>query len=231
MSSFSKRPYVRRLIIAAFIAGTLCIAGIASAASRNVLWEIVSGCLDPTIPNYCTLCRWPLATSPCGADKRCEKTSELWAETADYAAIRDIKMCNCPEGFVHGLVLPRTRVTGVEDPHRPDGIWNFAWTVAARRIHDPSHICLVVNPSGMRTQDQLHVHIMRLQSDARQKLEKCSGVHITDLDTVWETAGKLAADNGLRDYGVIVIQTSGGGYWVHIEKESPEREYGVISCR
>ncbi len=228
-SSFRRRYY--RLFTIVFIAGTLWISGVAAAASRNVLWEIVSGCLDPTTPNYCTLCRWPLDTSSCGAGKPCEKTCQLWAETADYAAIRDIKMCNCPEGFVHGLVLPRTRVTGVEDPHRPDGIWHFAWNVAAQRIHDLSQICLVVNPSGMRTQDQLHVHIMRLQTDARQRLEKFSGAHITDLNTVWKTAGKLAATAGLNDYGVIVIQAADGGYRVSIEKESPEREYGVVSCR
>ena len=56
--------------------------------------------------------------------------TELWVESNNYLVISDSKMCGCPEGFVHGLALPRAHITGIEDKVLPDGIWKFAWDAA-----------------------------------------------------------------------------------------------------
>jgi CDP-diacylglycerol pyrophosphatase len=140
-------------------------------------------------------------------------------------------MCGCPEGFVHGLALPRWRVTGVEDPGSPDGIWEVAWNAACKRIEDESSIALVVNPKGRRSQDQLHVHIVRLQQDARQKFDKLTVTRVQCLHEVWKAAAQRAVSEGLDDYGVLVASNPQGGFMLLIEKNSPERTYTEERCR
>ena len=215
------------LTIASVIASTPAI----SEAGRDALWEVVSLCLDPTTADYCTKCRWPRAESPCTPDPKCTATTEVWAESKDYAVIRDIKMCGCPEGYVHGLAIPRARVTGVEDPERPNGIWRFAWDTAARKISDPSVIALAVNPLGMRSQDQLHIHLVRLRPDARSQIVQLPTTRVSDLDGVWDAAERSAKEMNLTDYGVIVFSHPDGGFIVRIEKGSPEWLYTEAKCR
>src|SRR5215469_14810930 len=109
-------------------------AGCATAgSSRDVLRDIVLQCLDPEQPRYCARCRWPQAGT-CDLEYPCTRTTEVWAQTQEYVAIRDIKMCGCPAGFVHGLAMPRYPVSGAEDWRRPDGIWRFGWEAARGRI-------------------------------------------------------------------------------------------------
>ncbi|MCX5881995.1 MAG: CDP-diacylglycerol diphosphatase [Deltaproteobacteria bacterium] len=176
-------------------------------------------------------CRWPRIETTCHHDGKCKDTTEVWAETIDYAIIRDHKMCGCPEGFVHGLAIPRARVTGIEDPNRPDGIWRFAWEVAQRTISDQSVIALVVNPQRLRSQDQLHVHILRLKKDARQRLGEFPASRLQDLDEVWRAARQGAAEVNLDDYGVLVAAHPDGGFLVRVENGSPEWLYTEGNCR
>ncbi len=199
-------------------------------AGRDALWEIVSSCLDPTVPDYCKNCRWPRTESTCPHDNKCTSTSEVWAETHDFAVIRDIKMCGCPEGYVHGLAIPRTRVTGVEDPNRPTGIWRFAWDAACKKISDPSAIALSVNPPNLRSQDQLHIHMVRLKQDARKQLAELPTSRVQDLDSVWSAADQSAKEMNLTDYGVIVVSHPEGGFLVRVEKGSPEWLYTETKC-
>jgi len=221
------------LVISVLIlAGNFVTAPAVAEGARDALWEIVSNCLDPTVADYCQRCRWPrIETTTCHHDGKCTDTTDVWAETGDYAAIRDLKMCGCPEGFVHGLVIPRARVTGIEDPKRPDGIWRFAWNVAQIKINDPMAIALVVNPARLRSQDQLHVHILRLKIDARQRLSELPASRLLDLDEVWRAAGRSAAEINLDDYGVIVLSHPDGGFMVRVEKNSPEWLYTEGTCR
>src|SRR5262245_55323697 len=156
-------------------------------SSRTILWRIVSQCLDPSVAGYCATCPSPIGGA-CSADTICTRTTEVWAETPTFVAIRDIKMCGCPEGFVHGLALPRARVFGIEDERRPSGIWPFAWAAATSRIAEPTSIALVVNPPDERTQDQLHVHLVRLAPDARRRLAARSPGRTAALDPVWHGA-------------------------------------------
>ena len=140
-------------------------------------------------------------------------------------------MCGGPEGFVHGLAIQRARITGIEDPNRPDGIWRFAWEIAQRTISDPSVIALVVNPSRLCSQDQLHVHILRLKKEARQRFTGLPASRLQDLGEVWRAAGQSAAEMNLDDYGVLVAAHPDGGFFVRVEKGSPEWLYTDETCQ
>jgi CDP-diacylglycerol pyrophosphatase len=154
----------------------------------------------------------------------------VWGVTREYVAIRDSKMCGCPADFVHGLAIPRTRVTGVEDPGRPDGIWAFAWEAGRKRIGDEAALALAVNPPGRRSQDQLHVHIVRLLPDARARLANAVAVRVTSLNEVWRAAARGAEAAGIKDYGVLVVREP-EGYLVRVEEGSPEKMYTRARCR
>lgn len=79
------------------------------------------------------------------------------------------------------LILASTRrVTGVEDPflQSPDAPNYFADAWSARSFldeegppTDPTRVALVVNPAGLRSQDQMHIHIACLIPGARAELD------------------------------------------------------------
>jgi CDP-diacylglycerol pyrophosphatase len=139
-------------------------------------------------------------------------------------------MCHCPPGFVHGLALPRAIVTGVEDPRKPDGIWAFAWQVAQTRIPDHAEIALVVNPPFQRTQDELHVHIVRLLEDGRQRIDALHPVRVDTLDEAWRAAAAHAMHMGYTSYGVAVVQGERSGYLVVSTDVSPEYAFTETTC-
>jgi CDP-diacylglycerol pyrophosphatase len=221
----------RRPVVALAVAAFLVACSVEAAQRSDVLWRIVSECLDSRQADYCTRCGWPIEDS-CGAGRDCRSSTQVWAETRDYVAIRDIKMCGCPLGFVHGIALPRTRVTGVEDPRRPDGLWSFAWEAARQRIPDESEIALVVNPRGLRTQEQLHVHLVRLAPGARARVAARGPAPVATLDRAWETAARAAASAKVDDYGVLVLRDDASrGFLVLAGPASPEDQFTAGSCR
>ncbi len=195
----------------------------------DILLDIVSHCLDPAPANYCNLCRAPRTDAKCSVARECKQTTEVWELNDRFTALRDIKMCGCPSDFVHGLALPIYRVTGVEDPLRPEGIWQFAWDVAIKRMK-PESIALVVNPRLHRSQNQLHVHLLRLKADALDKLKKEAADHVSDLDQVWASASRSAAAQGLDDYGVLVVQNPPKGFTVVVTADSPETAWTEWRC-
>lgn len=198
-------------------------------ARSDILLHIVTQCVDPAGANYCANCMLPRADSSCEASVECKKTNEVWALNARYAAIRDIKMCGCPAGFVHGLAIPRDVITGVEDVNREDGIWQFAWDIGLERIESES-LTLVVNPKSERTQNQLHVHILRLEQSARKKLTSRDHAYIQSLDQVWNSAQKIADSRGLKDYGILVARESSERFIVVVTSHSPEGAFTVWRC-
>ena len=204
--------------------------GVAGQSSRDILHRIVARCLDSSIADYCSLCPAPLRGQCVLADD-CRRTTEIWAQTEEYVAIRDIKMCGCSADFVHGLAMARTLVAGVEDPKRPAGIWPFAWAVARQRIPEETEIGLAVNPAHLRSQDYLHIHLVRLRQDARKRLTSQNPPRVERLEHVWDAAARHAAGLGLRSYGVIVARASDGNFLVAADGGSPEREFTQYVCR
>ena len=204
--------------------------GVALTVARSdILLHIASQCVESIHDNYCTQCMLPRNDAGCGEGSECKKTTDVWALNEKYAAIRDIKMCGCHEGFIHGLAMPRDAVTGVEDPNRQEGIWQFAWDVALERM-EPESIALVVNPKSQRTQNQLHVHLVRLEKNARAMLSRFSPVYVRNLEEVWSTAGKAAKAQGLNEYGVLVAQESYKQFIVVVTANSPEAAFTIWSC-
>ena len=150
-------------------------------------------------------------------------------------------MCACPENrdFIHGLALPFDKVRGVEDPRRPEGIWAFAWSVALAKIGAPEKqtIALAVNPAYGRTQDQLHVHIVRLRADYLRRIaahpeQVLRTVPLRDLNEVWRETFPAQQPGGFRDFGVLLTSDGGDGYILRVidPSVSPEGEYTQWSC-
>jgi hypothetical protein len=223
----------RWVVIAAALVVGGCAPGRGTApepsAGRNALRIIVTECLDPKAPGYCSRCPTPVK-SACSVTS-CLDTIDIWAQTPAFVAIRDRKMCGCSPRFVHGLAMPRGAVTGVEDPRRPNGIWAFAWQIALGQIVNPDEIALAVNPPEARSQDQLHVHIVRLLPQGRAAIEALDPVVIDDLNAVWQAAEAHAAKRRHAHYGVAVVSAGPGGYLVATTASSPELEFTQATCR
>jgi CDP-diacylglycerol pyrophosphatase len=225
----TNRMHVLVIILIVFLA-MWSHGGVAGQPSRDILHRIVARCLDSSLPDYCLWCPAPLR-GQCAMDDDCRRTTEVWAQTDEYVVIRDIKMCGCPANFVHGLAMARTLVAGVEDPKRLAHIWPFAWTVARQRIPDEMEIGLAVNPAHLRSQDYLHVHLVRLRQDARKKLVRLSPLPVERLEEVWNAGARHATGLGLRSYGVIVARSSDGNFLVVADGGSPERKFTQYVCR
>ena len=212
-----------------FSLGGLSQAQTSNIARSDILKHIVTQCVDLNKKDYCSNCALPRVDSACISNAECRQTNEVWAMNQDYVAIRDIKMCGCSSDFVHGLALPRLTITGIEDPLREEGIWNFAWDVGLRRI-EPMELALAINPKSERTQNQLHIHILRLEPKARILFPKYSSVITQNLDNVWMLAEQIAKSKGLLDYGVLVIKAQHSGYLVLVSPESPEGAFTQWKC-
>lgn len=196
---------------------------------RDFLLGVVTQCLDVKKQNYCSSCALPQSTASCAGHDTCQTNLEIWKISPDFVAMRDRKMCTCPADFVHGLVLPTAPVRGVEDPNRPEAVWQFAWDVGKTKI-DPAHMALVVNPRLHRDQDQLHVHMVEVLPQVRDKLTNLTYVHVATLDHVWQEAQNLADKNSFKDYGVLIIAHRQNGFYIIIDQDSPEHKYTKAKC-
>jgi CDP-diacylglycerol pyrophosphatase len=207
---------------------------------RDILWNIVNNCLARDAAQRAQDCRAPRQSL--SAALPCNRSTDVWDEAPEaFVAFRDIKMCACPENhhFIHGLALPFAKVRGVEDPRRPDGIWAFAWNVALEKIGtaDKQSIGLAVNPEYGRTQDQLHVHIVRLRPDYLRRIaahpeQVLRTVPLHDLGGLWRETFPAQSASGFRDFGVLVTSDGGDGYIMRVidPSVSPEGEYTQWSC-
>ena len=138
-------------------------------------------------------------------------------------------MCGCPPDFVHGLVMPKATVTGIEDSRRPDSIWTFSWQVALERLK--SHeIALAVNPLTKRTQNQVHVHVVRLKPGFHDKHSQHVVVSTRDLNAVWRLAQQAADERKMPEYGVLVSAAANGEFLVTLTSQSPEGQFTQAVC-
>jgi CDP-diacylglycerol pyrophosphatase len=206
------------------------LGGLYAMPNSDILLDIVRHCVDPKLENYCTRCRAPIAEVACTPETSCKKTTEVWSSNTEYVAIRDIKMCGCPASFVHGLVMPLQVITGVEDPLRPEGIWQYAWDEATLRM-EAEAIALVVNPQKFRSQNQLHVHLVRLKPQARAEFKSMATGTSSNLLNVWKIAAELAKQQNLPDYGVLVSTEESGGFKVVVTTVSPGHLFTQYVCR
>lgn len=130
----------------------------AAIANRDALWEIVH---DRCQPGY----RRTGAYAPCA----------LVDEESDIALY---KVDFDPYQF---LLLPLTRITGIEDPILQNPLSHSylydAWvarTLITARLNNllpESGIVLTINPKNARSQDQLHIHISCASPATRASLK------------------------------------------------------------
>lgn len=209
---------------------TLASAAVAApppSSPSDALWRIVATCVDGARPDA-SFCACPaFARSCCG--QPAPNADVVWAETPDFVVIRNMNMCGCAPGFVAGLALPRARITGIEDPKRPDAIWPLAWDVARARIADPMEIALLINPPDERSQNQMHVHLLRLRDGARNEIAALTPpdailLRLPSLDHVFTTAAARVGAAALGDYGLLVVRDPAGGFVAALtDRTSPER--------
>ena len=129
---------------------------------------------------------------------------------------------------------------GVESAQRPDGIWPFAWQVGIDRLGASGRdsLALVINPTARRSQDQLHVHIVRLRDDYQQRLREhpehvLRTVRLKDLREVWSAAPPpQGAAAPFTDFGLLVTIDGADGYLLRVisAQISPEDEYTQWRC-
>lgn len=216
---------------AAIILAILLLNIVGCTTENNRLQRLVTNCLDISGETYCGSCQWPRTDSRCVEDNACTGTTEIWRENFHYVAIRDRKMCGCTvPGFVHGLAIPRAIISGVDAANRPNGIWSFAWQSALERNIQPSEIALAINPKHDRSENQMHIHMTRLRSDARSSFAPEMSARVKDLASVWGVAGKIAAAKGLSDYGVLVTAGNDGDFTVVVDEDSPEDRFMLARC-
>ena len=189
------------------------------------LYVIARKCINTELPEYCTTCPFP-RTSYCLKATTCEQTTEVWAGSQRYVAIRDRTMCSCPE-VMHGLVMPLGAISGIEDVDRPQGIWKFAWDVANNTGIPPDQIALIVSSPDHRSQSQLHVHIIPLAPARAKDLESTPFVEVPDLRNVWVKAGALGESKAMKPFGVMVHKA--GEVWhVHVDNAPLVDTYSTL---
>ena len=209
--------------------GLMSLSHAVNMAPSDVLLNVATQCINPKAKNYCSSCVSPRSDANCPAANECKKTIDVWSENEQFVAIREAKMCGCPKDFVHGLAMPRNPITGVEDPKRQEEIWGFAWKAAQGQIKTGS-IALAVNPRTQRSQNQLHVHIARLDPKSISKISQYPHAYIDDLTRVWGVADRIAVKSALNEYGVLVTQSAPGQYMVLVTPNSAEKEFVLWSC-
>lgn len=219
----------------------------------NALWTLVASCIDrPSGAEPEPYCRCPAMIRSCCHDVTTPDDDVVWAVTPQLVALRDMTSCGCaiPSGavsgappFVAGLAMPRTHVTGIEDPSRPDAIWPFAWQVAKTRIPDELEIGLVINPVDTRTQDQMHVHLLRLTAGVRARLDALRPtadgaqlaadaivVPLPDLDRVFRVAQDRVGAAAMGAHGILVARARGDGYLAVLTTRSSPQAFTVNAC-
>lgn len=226
------------------VAGAIGVA-LAAACARvpigggpdsGALWAIVSRCVDRDTSGFCAC--GPFRRSCCG-DRTTPDADVVWARTRAFVAIRDLEMCGCPPGFVAGLALPRARVTGIEDPRRPEGIWPFAWGVARTRIPDERQIGLAINPKDARSENQMHVHLLRLRPETRAWLDTRDSappggtivLTLPTLDAVFAAAEGRVGAARMADTGILVARARDGGWRAAITYRGSPQAFTVNGCR
>jgi CDP-diacylglycerol pyrophosphatase len=154
---------VRALLLAAAVIAT---ARTARADDRLALWHIVH---DQCVADF----------TSSGDPAPCAAVSLAGGERRGYAVLKD------RSGATQFLLIPTSRVTGIEDPAvlAPDAPNYFAdaWRSigdVAERAHvalPRDSLSLAINAVAGRSQDQLHIHMDCVRPDVRDALHRLAG--------------------------------------------------------
>jgi CDP-diacylglycerol pyrophosphatase len=136
--------------IGLFVATVASLPNSVSAADRTELWAVVH---EVCLPAYESIG----VAFPC---------AEVYiANGLD----RGFVVLQTPSSATHVIVVPTTRISGIESPallsENAPNYWEAAWEArrfveegAGRRL-PRDKIVMVINSAGSRSQDQLHIHV------------------------------------------------------------------------
>lgn len=223
------------LLLCAILVPAIGTTARAQVTNPDALWDIVSTCVDDETSNYCAC---PAFARSCCGNAATPDADVVWARTDDLVAIRDMLMCGCKPPFVAGLALPRIRISGIGDPKRPEGIWPFAWSVAKARIRDERAIGLAINPRDVRTQNQMHVHLLRIRPEVRAWLELdppappqgAIALPLANLDGVFAAVEQKVGTARMEDSGILVVRQREGGWLAVITNRTSPQLFTVNDC-
>jgi len=121
-----------------------------SAANRSALWSVVH---DICLPAYQDI----------GVAFPCADVSIANGLDRGFAVLRT------PSSATHIIVVPTTRISGIESPallkKNAPNYWEAAWNArrfvedGARRRLPRDKIGMAINSAASRSQDQLHIHV------------------------------------------------------------------------
>ncbi|HXX54043.1 MAG TPA: hypothetical protein VEI28_05675, partial [Thermodesulfovibrionales bacterium] len=81
-----------------------------------------------------------------------------------------------------------------------------------------------------RTQDQLHVHIVRLNDAGHGLIRSRDVSSLRNLANVWNKVDELAKEKGFDHYGVLVARSPAGGFIVFVSNGNLEHDYSISKC-
>jgi CDP-diacylglycerol pyrophosphatase len=161
------------------------VAGLAypvQAASRNGLWLIVH---DICLSAYQSI----------GVAFPCAEVNIAKGPERGFAVVQT------PSIATHFVVVPTTRISGIESPEllRDDSpnYWEAAWD-ARRFVEEGAHrklprdkIGLAINSALSRSQDQLHIHVACIAPAVVEFLRR----HRSDIRGTWSLLGSKLLGN------------------------------------
>ena len=168
MSAVFERFLLRKIICIAAMMGLILgtVAGLphsVKAASRNGLWIIVS---NICLPAYQSV----------GMSFPCAEVNISKGPEHGFAVVQT------PSIATHIVVVPTTRISGIESPDllrdTTPNYWEAAWN-ARRFVEDGAHrqlprekIGMAINSSVSRSQDQLHIHVSCISPEVTEFLHR-----------------------------------------------------------
>ena len=158
--------HIARVLRTMAIAAAVLAAAQAARADRLALWHIVHD-----------QCAADFARS--GDPAPCVAVRPEGGNDRGYAVLKDLR------GATQFLLIPTSRITGIEDPTvlAPDA-GNFvadAWRaigIVAETAHanlPRDALSLAINAETGRSQDQLHIHMDCVRADVRDALRRLAG--------------------------------------------------------
>jgi CDP-diacylglycerol pyrophosphatase len=143
-----------------------------SAANRSALWSVVH---DICLPAYQDI----------GVAFPCAEVSIANGLDRGFAVLR------IPSSATHIIVVPTTRISGIESPgllkKNAPNYWDAAWNArrfvedGARRRLPRDKIGMAINSAASRSQDQLHIHVACIAPTVANFLRR----HQAEIHETW----------------------------------------------
>jgi CDP-diacylglycerol pyrophosphatase len=143
-----------------------------SAADRGGLWAVVH---DICVPAYQSI----------GVGFPCAEVSIADGLERGFAVLR------APSSATHVIVVPTTRISGIESPallrENAPNYWEAAWGArrfveeGARRQLPRDKIGMAINSAASRSQDQLHIHVACIAPKVAEFLRR----HQAEIHEAW----------------------------------------------